>query len=200
MGLIGITSQTKRKSDQVGISCQKNNLLKAVFLDRDGVINKAHIIDGKPYPPRNLDELEIISGVDQAILQLRDHGYVCIVVTNQPDVARGKTSKKTVESIHQFLMQHLAILEIISCFHDDQKYCDCRKPKPGSLIKASLKYNIDLSKSFMVGDRWRDIEAGQNAGCKTFFIDYQYKEKQPANPTYKVASLTEVVNIILNEI
>ena len=174
-------------------------MLKAVFLDRDGVINKASVIDGKPYPPRNLDELELIPGVDQAILQLRDRGYFCIVVTNQPDVARGKTSKETVESINQFLIQHLAIHEIISCYHDDHENCGCRKPKPGSLLKAALKYNIDLNKSFMVGDRWRDIEAGQNAGCKTFFIDYQYNEKQPQNPTYKVKSLTDAVNIILNE-
>jgi D-glycero-D-manno-heptose 1,7-bisphosphate phosphatase len=174
-------------------------MLKAVFLDRDGVINKASVVDGKPYPPRNLDELELIPGVDQAILQLRDRGYFCIVVTNQPDVARGKTSKETVESINQFLIQHLAIHEIISCYHDDHENCGCRKPKPGSLLKAALKYNIDLNKSFMVGDRWRDIEAGQNAGCKTFFIDYQYNEKQPQNPTYKVKSLTDAVNIILNE-
>jgi D-glycero-D-manno-heptose 1,7-bisphosphate phosphatase len=174
-------------------------MLKAVFLDRDGVINKASVVDGKPYPPRNLDELELLPGVDQAILQLRDRGYFCIVVTNQPDVARGKTSKETVESINQFLIQHLAIHEIISCYHDDHENCGCRKPKPGSLLKAALKYNIDLNKSFMVGDRWRDIEAGQNAGCKTFFIDYQYNEKQPQNPTYKVKSLTDAVNIILNE-
>jgi D-glycero-D-manno-heptose 1,7-bisphosphate phosphatase len=174
-------------------------MLKAVFLDRDGVINKASVVDGKPYPPRNLDELELIPGVDQAILQLRDRGYFCIVVTNQPDVARGKTSKETVESINQFLIQHLAIHEIVSCYHDDHENCGCRKPKPGSLLKAALKYNIDLNKSFMVGDRWRDIEAGQNAGCKTFFIDYQYNEKQPQNPTYKVTSLADAVNIILNE-
>ena len=172
---------------------------RAVFLDRDGVINKASVVDGKPYPPRNLDELELLPGVDQAILQLRDRGYFCIVVTNQPDVARGKTSKETVESINQFLIQHLAIHEIVSCYHDDHENCGCRKPKPGSLLKAALKYNIDLNKSFMVGDRWRDIEAGQNAGCKTFFIDYQYNEKQPQNPTYKVKSLTDAVNIILNE-
>ncbi len=174
-------------------------MLKAVFLDRDGVINKASVVDGKPYPPRNLDELELIPGVDQAILQLRDRGYFCIVVTNQPDVARGKTSKETVESINQFLIQHLAIHEIISCYHDDHENCGCRKPKPGSLLKAALKYNINLNKSFMVGDRWRDVEAGQNAGCKTFFIDYQYNEKQPQNPTYKVTSLTDAVNLILNE-
>ena len=172
---------------------------RAVFLDRDGVINKAHMVDGKPYPPRNLDELELIPGVEHAILQLRDHDYFCIVITNQPDVARGKASRETVESINQFLIQNLAIHEIISCYHDGHENCDCRKPKPGSLLKAALKYNIDLSKSFMVGDRWRDIEAGENAGCKTFFIDYQYNEKQPQNPTYKVASLTDVVNIILNE-
>ena len=137
--------------------------------------------------------------VDQAILQLRNFGFFCIVITNQPDVARGKTSIKTVESMNQFLLKRLAIHEIISCYHDDHENCNCRKPKPGSLIAAALKYNIDLSKSFMVGDRWRDIEAGQNAGCKTFFIDYQYNEKQPSNPTYKVASLPDAVKIILDE-
>jgi len=172
---------------------------RAVFLDRDGVINKALMVDGKPYPPKDLDELEIMPGVNQAILQLRNFGYFCIVVTNQPDVARGKTSLEAVESINQFLIERLAIHEIISCYHDDHENCGCRKPKPGSFIMAALKYNIDLSKSFMVGDRWRDIEAGQNAGCRTFFIDYQYNEKQPTNPTYRVVSLPDAVKIILNE-
>ena len=172
---------------------------RAVFLDRDGVINKALVVDGKPYPSHDLNELEIMPGVEQAILRLRNLGYLCIVVTNQPDVARGKTSVESVESINQSLRERLAIHEIISCYHDDLENCDCRKPKPGSLIKAALKYNIDLSKSFMVGDRWRDIEAGHNAGCKTFFIDYQYNEKQPTNPTYRVASLPDAVKIILDK-
>jgi D-glycero-D-manno-heptose 1,7-bisphosphate phosphatase len=173
---------------------------KAVFLDRDGVINKASIINGKPYPPKNLDELQIIEGVDCAIKKLRNQGFFCIVITNQPDVARGKTTKKNVEEINQFLINHLEINEIISCYHDDNECCECRKPKPGSILKASLKYNINLNQSFMIGDRWRDIEAGEKAGCRTFFIDYQYNEKKPHNPTFTVSSLSEAATLILKDL
>ena len=169
----------------------------AVFLDRDGVINEAKVIDGKPYPPNTLAELKIIEGVKDSLSLLRDYGYYCIVITNQPDVARGKTPIETVEEINRFLLTNLAIDEILSCYHDDNAGCQCRKPKPGAILNAAKKYDIDLKGSYMIGDRWRDIEAGQGAGCDTFFIDYQYNEKRPANPTYTVNSLSEAVKIIL---
>jgi len=172
---------------------------RAVFLDRDGVINRAHVREGKPYPPRSLAELEILPGVSEALRALHGAGFLLIVVTNQPDVARGTTSREAVEEINKHLALHLVIDEFYSCFHDSDDNCDCRKPKPGSLLAAAKKHSIDLGASYMVGDRWRDIEAGKQAGCKTIFIDYGYTEKQPGSFDYRVGSLLEASKIILGD-
>ena len=154
-------------------------------MDRDGVINRAMVRDGKPYPPKDLHELEILPGVAEALTLLKQAGYQLIVVTNQPDVARGTASKETVESINQFLRDHLPLDEFRTCYHDDHEACDCRKPKPGALISAAQQHDIALDKSYMVGDRWRDIEAGSRAGCQTVFIDYGYNEKQPEHVDHR---------------
>ena len=172
---------------------------KAVFLDRDGVINRAMVRDGKPYPPKDLQELEILPGVAEALALLKQAGYQLIVVTNQPDVARGATLKETVESINQFLRDRLPLDEFRTCYHDDHEACDCRKPKPGALIAAAQQHEIALDQSYMVGDRWRDIEAGSRAGCQTVFIDYGYNEKQPELVDYRVQSLHEAALAILGE-
>ena len=172
---------------------------RAVFLDRDGVINRTHIRERKPYPPIGLSEIEILPGVAQALLALRKAGFLLIVVTNQPDVARGTTSREAVEEINNHLASRLAIDEIYTCFHDSKDGCDCRKPLPGFLQVAAKKHSIDLEASYMVGDRWRDIEAGQLAGCKTIFIDYSYNEKQPESFNYRVSSLLEASQIILGD-
>jgi D-glycero-D-manno-heptose 1,7-bisphosphate phosphatase len=169
----------------------------AVFLDRDGVINKTKIRCGKPCPPVNISQLEIIPGVKQSLNALHDAGYLIIVITNQPDVSRGKALKVDVDLINDFLMKHLSIDEIRTCFHDDVDKCECRKPLPGNILNAAKKFDINLSQSFMVGDRWRDVEAGISAGCKTIFIDYKYNEKQPSGWDFKVSSLSEAADLIL---
>ena len=173
---------------------------RAVFLDRDGVINRAVMRDGKPYPPTNLSEMEILPGVQGAMALLHEAGFLLIVVTNQPDVARGTTSKAVVEEINHNLASRLPIDEFRTCYHDNGDGCDCRKPLPGALLAAAKQHNIDLSNSYMIGDRWRDTEAGQQAGCQTIFIDYGYFEKQPESVNHRVHSLTEATQIILGEI
>ena len=170
---------------------------RAVFLDRDGVINRAVVRDGKPYPPANLAELEIMPGVAEALVALHEAGFLLIVVTNQPDVARGTTPMAVVEKINNHLVSCLPIDEFRTCYHDSGDGCDCRKPLPGAIITAAGKHGINLGESYMVGDRWRDIEAGQRAGCKTVFIDYGYQEKQPESVDYRVKSLKEASKIIL---
>jgi len=172
---------------------------RAVFLDRDGVINRAHIREGRPYPPVDLKEVEILPGVFEALTALHQAGFLLIVVTNQPDVARGATSREAVEKINKHLASCLAIDEFYTCYHDTDDGCDCRKPQPGALLAAAQKYDIDLASSYMVGDRWRDIEAGQLAGCKTIFIDYKYAEKQPESFDFRVNSLLKASQIILGE-
>jgi len=169
----------------------------AVFLDRDGVINRAIVRDGIPFAPASLQDLEIMPSVFEALNTLKAHGYLTVVVTNQPDVARGTASRGAVESIHQRLKGELAIDAILTCFHDDADDCNCRKPKPGLLLQAARDFNIDLSSSFMVGDRWRDVEAGERAGCKTFFVDHNYREQAPKSYDFRVDSLMEACMVIL---
>jgi D-glycero-D-manno-heptose 1,7-bisphosphate phosphatase len=171
---------------------------RAVFLDRDGVINRARVVEGRPYPPRTLAELEILPGVAEALQELRAAGLLLIVATNQPDVARGATLREEVDAINRRLMEQLALDDIRVCIHDSVDGCECRKPKPGLLADAAKDYAIDLARSYMVGDRWRDIEAGRRVGCTTLFIDYGYLEKRPEHFDYSVKSLPEASRIIIN--
>lgn len=172
---------------------------RAVFLDRDGVLNKAVIRAGKPYPPAGIKDVEIYAGVEEGLTRLRQAGYLLIVVTNQPDVARGSQTRQNVEAIHDYMKGILPIDDFMVCFHDDRDQCRCRKPAPGLLLEAAKRENINLASSYMVGDRWRDVEAGQRAGCKSIFIDYGYSETQPKAPDFHVTSFSEAVEIILDE-
>lgn len=164
---------------------------RAVFLDRDGVLNHAIVKEGKPYPPKSLAELTIPSDVQEALNSLKSAGFLLIGATNQPDVSRGTTLKTTIEAINDKLLKTLPLQEIRVCYHDDKDDCACRKPAPGLLIEAAKEYNIDLQKSIMIGDRWKDILAGERAGCKTIWINHHYLETEPKNPTYVASNMTE---------
>jgi D-glycero-D-manno-heptose 1,7-bisphosphate phosphatase len=167
-----------------------------VFLDRDGVINRAHVRNGTPHPPDGLADLEVLPGVAEALRRLKTAGYALIVVTNQPDVARGRQTVETVNAIHQRLGESLPIDEFRVCWHDDSDACDCRKPKPGLITRPPL-YN--LKRSVVVGDRWRDIEAGQRAGCRAaILVDYGYDEGHGITPDARVGSLAEATDWILS--
>lgn len=167
---------------------------RAVFLDRDGVINKAIVRDGKPYPPESLAELEILPDVPDALARLRAAGFLNVVVTNQPDVATGKQQREVVEAIHKSLLSVLPIDAIKVCYHVEADGCECRKPKPGMLLEAARELAIDLRASYLVGDRWRDIAAAQAAGCAAFFVDLGYAEKSPDKPYVAVKSLPDAVD------
>jgi D-sedoheptulose 7-phosphate isomerase len=170
----------------------------AVFLDRDGVLNRAFVRDGKPLPPPGSHDLEIMPDAAPALKELKSHGFPLYVVTNQPDVARGLITRAEVEAVHRKLASALPIDDIFVCYHDDVEHCACRKPSPGMLFAAARKHNIDLSRSFLVGDRWRDVDAGHAAGCKTILIDYGYRERKPAQPPEaSVSSLREAADWIV---
>lgn len=176
----------------------KNRRTHAVFLDRDGVINRAIMRNGKPTPPASLEELEILPGVPEALRTFQSAGWLRIVVTNQPDVVRGTQTRQAVEAINAALLAALPLDDILVCYHDDQDQCDCRKPQPGLLIRAAAKYNIDLASSFMIGDRWKDVEAGRRAGCRTVLIDSDHAEKGRAiQADYCSRALPEIAASIL---
>jgi D-sedoheptulose 7-phosphate isomerase len=171
---------------------------RAVFLDRDGVINEAVMRDGTPHPPVDAASVQILPGTAEALARLKQRRYLLLVVTNQPDVARGNQNRDTVEAINCRLRSELPLDDVLSCYHDDPDDCDCRKPRPGLIKRAAQQYGIDLGHSYMIGDRWRDVDAGANAGCKTVWIDRGYKEQAPASaPDARVTSLTEAVDWIL---
>jgi D-sedoheptulose 7-phosphate isomerase len=171
---------------------------RAIFLDRDGVLNHAKVRSGKPHPPAGEAELEVTANARGLLQRLKEQSYKLLVVTNQPDVSRGITTRDMVEGINRKLAKELPVDEILVCYHSDSDNCDCRKPKAGLLLEGARRHQIDLAASFMVGDRWRDVEAGQNAGCQTILIDGEYDEKAPAQPpNVKVRSLEEAVNWIL---
>jgi len=176
-------------------------LSRAVFLDRDGVLNDAVMRDGKPYPPASPEELRIADGAADAMARLKALGLPLIVVTNQPDVARGAQTGAAVDEIHEHLRRALPVDDFFTCFHDDADGCSCRKPKPGLILAAAARYGADLARSFLVGDRWRDVEAGAAAGCRTVWIDRGYRERGPScPPDARVASLAEAAAWIERQI
>ena len=174
--------------------------MRAVFLDRDGVVTRAIVREGRPYPPEHLEQVELDPDAEAALSQLHSADYLVILITNQPDVARDTQDRRVVEEINAYVCAHLRIDDCFVCYHDDCDACDCRKPRPGMLLRAAERHGIDLGRSFMIGDRWRDIEAGRAAGCCTVWIDHGYLEKLPANlADARVASLHDAVAWILQE-
>jgi D-glycero-D-manno-heptose 1,7-bisphosphate phosphatase len=171
---------------------------RAVFLDRDGVINRVVLREGRPYPPASVGDFEILPGVPEALAALKAAGFRLIVATNQPDVARGTQRREVVEAIHDLLRRTLPVDDVRVCYHADRDGCGCRKPLPGLLLEAARDWGIDLPSSFMVGDRWRDMEAGRAAGCRTLFVQAHYAERQPDRPDATVASLREAGDLILS--
>jgi D-glycero-D-manno-heptose 1,7-bisphosphate phosphatase len=170
----------------------------AVFLDRDGVINRAEVRDGVPRAPATVADLELLPGVPEALARLRAAGYALVVVTNQPDVARGMVPREAVEAIHRRMAETLPLDAFHACFHDDADRCACRKPLPGMLVDAARERGLDLARSFMVGDRWRDIEAGVAAGCRTIFVDHGYVERRPERFDFRADSLASAAEWILS--
>lgn len=171
---------------------------RAVFFDRDGTLNRTAIRDGKAYPPPTVDDFELYPGVPEALRALRAAGFLLVVVTNQPDVGAGLQGRDVVDQMHERLRALVAIDAVRVCYHTEDDGCDCRKPRPGMLLSAARELNIDLAASYMIGDRWRDVAAGRNAGCITIFIRNPYDEWQPDDYDLAVDSVLEAVQAILS--
>jgi D-glycero-D-manno-heptose 1,7-bisphosphate phosphatase len=173
------------------------SLVKAVFLDRDGVLNEAPIRDSKPHSPMTVAEVVIPADVPVALERLRRAGFLLIMVTNQPNIVRGVQSRDAIYAINRHLQKLLRLDAVEICEHDDADNCDCRKPKPGMLLRAAARERITLSASYMVGDRWRDIEAGRRAGCRTTLIGHGYGERERSPPDADADTLGEATDWIL---
>jgi D-glycero-D-manno-heptose 1,7-bisphosphate phosphatase len=172
------------------------NRRKAVFLDRDGVLLKAKIRDGKPFSASSINEFELTVDAKTACDRLRSAGFLLILVTNQPDVARGNISRNSVDQINTRLQAELLLDDVVVCDHDDEDNCNCRKPLPGMLDQAAVTHRIDLTISYIIGDRWKDISAGEAADCKTVWIDYSYTERKPTTASFRAISLLDAVSWI----
>lgn len=169
----------------------------AVYFDRDGTLIRAPVVDGRPYSIRDAHELELENGAVDACRALLAAGFLLVVVTNQPEIARGTQTRASVDAIHARLRDALPLDEIVVCPHDYGDRCVCRKPLPGMLLDAAARLGIDLGASYLVGDRWRDVEAGDRAGCTTVFLDRKYSEAVPHQPDTTVRTLGEATAWIL---
>lgn len=174
-------------------------LRPAVFLDRDGTLNVQFVRDSRPYPPRTPEEFELFPGVREACRALKGAGYALVVATNQPDVGRGTQSLEVVEAMHTKLRSLVPEIERIeACFDPGGGEASRRrKPEPGMLLDAAAVLDIDLARSWMVGDRWRDVVCGQRAGARTVFIDFGYAEEVRAKPDFTVRSFADAAETIL---
>ena len=174
---------------------------RAVFLDRDGVINRVVVRNGKPHPPSSPKDFELYDDVIDECARLKAASFLLVVITNQPDVGRGVQSREMVEAMHLKLQSALPSLDRIEiCYHGGERYgqpCDCRKPRPGLILRAATELNIDLKESYVIGDRWRDIDCARAAGCRAIFIDRGYKENLRQTPDVTVANFKEAVNAVL---
>ncbi len=170
---------------------------RVVFLDRDGVLNKAFPEGDTTRPPASVAELELLPGVPEALAKLRGAGFVLVVVTNQPDVARGKQTRAAVEAINAKLRGDLPLLDCFACYHDSGDKCHCRKPKPGLLLDAAARHELDLDSAFLVGDRWSDIVAAHAAGCRAVLIETPFSNAERCRPDHTAPDITNAVNWIL---
>ena len=176
---------------------------RAVFLDRDGVINRPVVRDGRPYPPSRLEDFELYEDAASGCARLKTAGFFLVIITNQPDVGRGTQRREDVEAMHAKLRSALPWVDRIEiCFHAGERHgepCDCRKPRPGMILRAAAELNIDLRASYVIGDRWRDIDCARTAGCRAVFIDRGYRERLREAPDFTVGSFNDAVSAVLHD-
>lgn len=174
-----------------------HGLRPAVFLDRDGVIVVPEFRDRRSFAPRRLQDFRFYPEAAASLQRLKRAGFLLAVITNQPDVGNGLIPRSEMDAMHETMTRELPVDAIKACLHGQADHCDCRKPKPGMILEAAMELGINLEKSFMVGDRSSDVEAGRAAGCKTVFIDLGYAEPAPSAPDHVVRSIVEAVDVII---
>lgn len=175
-----------------------DNKQKAVFFDRDGVLNHLVQRDGSYYSPKKFEDFHIVNEAKEVVNRVQEMGFLAIVVSNQPDISRGKLKQSELDKMTDLLFKKLNVDDIFYCTHDDNNDTGCRKPAPGLFFTAQKKYNIDFNKSFMIGDTWKDVEAAKTAGISMILLDNNYN--QDLEDVIGVKSLPEIVSLIKNGI
>jgi len=176
---------------------------RAVFLDRDGVLNRALVRNGRPYSPARVEDFQLHDDVISGCARLKAANFLLVVITNQPDVGRGKQSRETVEAMHLKMQSALPSLDRIEiCYHAGERYgepCDCRKPRTGLILRSANELKIDLGASYVIGDRWRDVDCARAAGCRAIFIHRRYEESLREMPDFTVRNFNDAVNALLRD-
>lgn len=172
----------------------KKIINRAIFFDRDGIMIKAPVKNGYPKSTKTIHEIKIIPGIKKICKSLKKK-FKLIMITNQPDFERKQNTKKNINCINNYLKSYLNLDSVYVCYSNNEK-CKNRKPNPGMILKAKKKYNLNLKDSYVVGDRWRDVDAGHKAGCKTIFIDYKYKEKLRSKPHFTTNKIANIFKYI----
>jgi D-glycero-D-manno-heptose 1,7-bisphosphate phosphatase len=176
---------------------------RAVFLDRDGVLNRTMIRNGRPFPPERAEDFELYDDVADGCARLKAANFLLVVITNQPDVGRGTQTREAVEAMHSKLRAVIPSIDRIeTCYHAGERYgerCDCRKPRPGMILRAASELKIDLGASYVIGDRWRDIDCARAAGCRAIFIERGYQESLREPPDFTAANFNDAVNAVFRD-
>jgi D-glycero-D-manno-heptose 1,7-bisphosphate phosphatase len=172
-------------------------LRPAIFLDRDGVLVVPQFGERRSYAPRRIEDFRLYPEAAASLQRLKRAGFLLAVVTNQPDVGNGLTPRSQVDAMHEIMMRELPVDALRACFHRQGDDCACRKPKPGMILEIADEFGVDLARSFMVGDRGSDVEAGRAAGCTTVFIDLGYAEPAPVAPDFTVDSVAQAADVII---
>ena len=168
---------------------------RAAFLDRDGVLNPMRQSRGVWRAPLTLEEFAPYPWSAESVARLKAAGWPVLVVTNQPEIATGELDSGVLEAMNERLRREVGVDAIYVCPHVDADGCDCRKPKPGLLLLAAREWGVDADASFMVGDRWRDVDAGRAAGCATILVAGPIEG--PARPDFRAADLRDAVTTML---
>ena len=175
----------------------------AVFLDRDGVINRVVVRNGMPHPPSHVEEFAFYEDVPDGCTRLKAANFLLVVITNQPDVGRGTQSREAVEAMNLKMQSALPLLDRVEvCYHAGERHaepCECRKPRPGMILSAAAALNIDLKRSYVIGDRWRDVDCARAAGCRSIFIQRGYNESLREAPDFTVTNFEEAATAILRD-
>src|SRR6266508_1821411 len=168
---------------------------RAVFLDRDGVLAEAVVRDGRALAPLSLDEFSIVADAGEQVARLRQAGFLCILFTNQPELARGLLAPETLEAMHQRLQAEVELDDLYVCPHTPDDGCECHKPKIGMLRAAAERWDVSLADSYVIGDRWRDIGASHAAGCYSVLVERAYSACDNADA--RVSTLAQAVDVVL---